>query len=362
MNATVLALSPVRPPDVCPDRIGFELGWDYAHHRLQPPPPFTRGGFGPARRASRRARHLRPAHAGGAPARAPVAAAAAARLAARSQRRRLPGHAALPAPARSQPLPDHARGARPVATRRQRLDRPGAQRRRLRRRQPGDDEHEGQPCQGGARLPLGEPSGRASQQPAAAGSSAPARRLAGLTAPQWRRVATLCSFVEPLDHAAGRDALPMHVLLAEPAAALQSGAGPAGPAQPAVAAAGLEPPLRPLRSPSPGPGAAPRLQGLHDRPRAARARSRPDGDAQALRWAVEDAWTDERVLKRWQTFAGPLTPAACEALVSQAAARKLATSAVETIDPAQACEGWSLETRGWVAIAPGPLPRRSAAG
>lgn len=186
-------------------------------------------------------------------------------------------------------------------------------------------------------------------------------RDGGLTAPQWRRVATLCSFIEPLDHGLA-STLPMHVLppnrlrLFNPVQALQA----------LLSQQLLQPGWshRCARFEALFQGQALRrdfkafMIALVPRVLEAGQTATPI----ALRWAVEDAWTDERVLKRWQTFAGALSPAACEALVSRAAARKLATSAVEVIAPAQACDGWSLETRGWVATAPGPLPRRSVAG
>jgi hypothetical protein len=63
-------------------------------------------------------------------------------------------------------------------------------------------------------------------------------------------------------------------------------------------------------------------------------------------------------MKRWTAFARMLTPAQCEAVVARAAARQLGTQRIEQIAPAQATEGWNLESRGYVPHA--VLMRRHA--
>jgi hypothetical protein len=80
-------------------------------------------------------------------------------------------------------------------------------------------------------------------------------------------------------------------------------------------------------------------------------------DAQRARWAVEDAWRNPLVCKRWSTFARLLTAEQCEALVARATARKLGTQVVERMNTAQATDGWNLASRGYVPHA--VLMRRS---
>jgi len=72
------------------------------------------------------------------------------------------------------------------------------------------------------------------------------------------------------------------------------------------------------------------------------------GAAQHTRWAIEDAWRNPLVLKRWTAFATLLTPDQCEALVAKATARKLGALRVQQLDDEQATDGWNLESRGYV--------------
>jgi hypothetical protein len=80
-------------------------------------------------------------------------------------------------------------------------------------------------------------------------------------------------------------------------------------------------------------------------------------DGEPPRWAIEDAWRNPLVQKRWTAFALLLTPAQCEALVARATARKLGTLRVEQVSDEQATEGWNLASRGYVPHA--VLMRRS---
>ena len=75
------------------------------------------------------------------------------------------------------------------------------------------------------------------------------------------------------------------------------------------------------------------------------------------RWAVEDAWRHALVMKRWSAFARLISPAQCEAVLTRAAAKRLALQRVEQLDAAAATEGWNLESRGYVPHA--VLMRRS---
>ena len=72
-------------------------------------------------------------------------------------------------------------------------------------------------------------------------------------------------------------------------------------------------------------------------------------DVQRARWAVEDAWRNPLVMKRWIAFARLLTAAQCEAAGgARRRQRAWRTQRVEQIDTAAATEGWNLETRGYV--------------
>lgn len=70
-------------------------------------------------------------------------------------------------------------------------------------------------------------------------------------------------------------------------------------------------------------------------------------DAQQIRWALEDAWTQPLLQKRWARFALQLTAAQTEALVQRAAAKRLATMHVQQHALPSATEGWALERRGF---------------
>lgn len=171
--------------------------------------------------------------------------------------------------------------------------------------------------------------------------------IGALSAPQWRRVAVLCSFVEPLPHDQAC-AIPLLVLppnrlrLFNPVQALQ-----------AFVSQQL------LR-----PGWSHRVSRFEDLlpgqplkrlfksffmallPRVLEAGRLTD--AQHARWAIEDAWRHPLVCQRWSAFARQLTAAQCEALVQRASARKLGLTHVDCSDESQATEGWNLPTRGYV--------------
>jgi len=173
----------------------------------------------------------------------------------------------------------------------------------------------------------------------------------GLTAAQWLRVAVLCSFVEPLPHDEACT-LPLRVLppnrlrLFNPAQALQA----------FVSLQLLKPGwshrVARLESMLPGKPARRAFQAffhaLLPRVMESGALSAQGHDPQRARWAVEDAWSNPLVCRRWTAFALLLTPAQCEVLVERAAARKLGTLRVEQAGDTQATEGWNLESRGYV--------------
>ncbi|MBC7941354.1 MAG: hypothetical protein H7Z19_16650 [Chitinophagaceae bacterium] len=74
-------------------------------------------------------------------------------------------------------------------------------------------------------------------------------------------------------------------------------------------------------------------------PRALEAGTEP----RALRQALEDAWLQDRVQRRWQHFVLSLGAAACETLLERAAGAGLAGVRTVPHAPAQSIEGWGLE-------------------
>ncbi|MFT7722391.1 MAG: hypothetical protein QM788_06130 [Roseateles sp.] len=177
-------------------------------------------------------------------------------------------------------------------------------------------------------------------------AAAPANRVGGLTAAEWQRLAVLSSFVTPLSHeqAAG---IPLHLLppnrlrLFNPIQALQAFvtrqlATPGWSARLGRLEALL--PTDALRTDfnrfllalAPRVLAANELQQPHE-----------------IRWALEDAWAQPLVLKRWMRFALQLRPEQAEALVERAAAKK--PSPVHVQRHEDATDGWALSTGGYTA-------------
>lgn len=90
-------------------------------------------------------------------------------------------------------------------------------------------------------------------------------------------------------------------------------------------------------------------------------------EREATRAALEDAWADTRVLRRWQVLVGTLGETGVDAVLGRLAAAGLAGVRTLKHEPAQATEGWSLASRGRAVSAPrGPRPaaarRRAADG
>lgn len=184
--------------------------------------------------------------------------------------------------------------------------------------------------------------------------------LAGLTGDQWMRVAVLCSFVEPLPHEAAC-AIPLRVLppnrlrLFNPVQALQAFIS------------------RQLLK----PGWSQRISRFEDLlpgkplkrdfksffmallPRVLEAGKL--AEPHEARWAIEDAWRAPLVLQRWSQFARQLTAGQCDALITKAAARRLGTGVVFALPDSQATEGWNVATRGYEAPAAQTLSSRGGA-
>ena len=184
--------------------------------------------------------------------------------------------------------------------------------------------------------------------------------IAGLTAAQWARVAVLCSFVEPLDHDEAC-ALPLLLLppnrlrLFNPAQALQAFVSRQ------LLVPGWSQRVSRIEALVPG---KPAQRAFRDFFHALLPRVLEAGRNIApheARWAVEDAWRNALVQRRWALFARMLTAAQCETIVKRATARKLGTGVVNQLSDAQATEGWNLATRGYVAHAAEAAERRIGA-
>lgn len=185
--------------------------------------------------------------------------------------------------------------------------------------------------------------------------------IGGLNAAQWSRVAVLCSFVEPLPHDEACT-LPMLVLppnrlrLFNPAQALQAFISQQ------LMVPGWSHRIARLEDLLPGKAVKRAFQtffhALLPRVLEAGLVGKGDVDAHQLRWAIEDAWRNPLALQRWTAFASQLSAAQCEALVARASAKKLGTLRVQQVSDTQATEGWNLPTRGYVPHA--VLMRRRA--
>ena len=77
-----------------------------------------------------------------------------------------------------------------------------------------------------------------------------------------------------------------------------------------------------------------------------------------LRHALEDLWRDAAVNRRWQRFALQLDEAGCERLVRHAARRGLGGRAWQWLPRAAATEGWALATEGYAGPRPGWAQRK----
>jgi hypothetical protein len=173
----------------------------------------------------------------------------------------------------------------------------------------------------------------------------------GLNEAQWLRVATLCSFVEPLSHEAACQ-LPLRVLppkrlrLFNPAQALQAFISQqllqAGWSHRVSRFEDL------LSSDALRRDFKRFFMALLPRVIEAGRPTHPLG----VRWAIEDAWAHASVQEKWTQFALQLSPVQCEALLVQATKKGLGTCLLDKANAAQATEGWALSTKGYSPTGP----------
>lgn len=202
-----------------------------------------------------------------------------------------------------------------------------------------------------------------------AGAMANARQLAdaepgatpcidGLDEPQWSRLGVLMSLVTPLSHATAA-LLPLRVLppnrlrVLNPVQALQVMLTlqftRAGCARRLVALAAL----------MPGSEVRQAFQVFMHTLLARRLDAGPALDALATRCAMEDIWADPLVNRRWQRLALRLTETQCEQLLQRAAQRGLMGQASQWMSLEHATEGWALESSGYVQL-PAATPAQPA--
>ncbi|WP_395702331.1 hypothetical protein [Aquabacterium sp.] len=170
-------------------------------------------------------------------------------------------------------------------------------------------------------------------------------QINGLGAAAWARLACLASLCTPLDHATAAT-LPLLVLppnrlrVINPVQALQVMLTlqfcEAGYARRLVSLAVLMPSTEARHA----------FQVFMHTLLARRLAAGPVLDAAAAREAMEAAWADALVQRRWQRLAQRLTAADAEQLLQRAARRGLMGSGQQWRDVASATEGWALERAG----------------
>lgn len=179
-------------------------------------------------------------------------------------------------------------------------------------------------------------------------SQGPIHEIAGLGPQQWQRVAVLCSFVTELPHEQAA-LIPLSVMppnrlrLFNPIQALQA------LLTRQLATPGWSQRLSRLEALLPSETAKADfnrfVMALVPRVLKVDALQQPH----EIRWALEDAWADGLVMKRWTRFALGLTAEQAENLVQRAAAKRLSPVHVQKHGSEMATEGWALSRRGFRA-------------
>jgi hypothetical protein len=174
----------------------------------------------------------------------------------------------------------------------------------------------------------------------------PIQRIAGLGPDEWQRIAVLSSFVTELPHEQAA-LIPLLLLppnrlrLFNPIQALQA------LVTRQLAKPGWSQRLARIEALLPNEAIKADfnrfVMALAPRVLAVKALDEP----QQIRWALEDAWQQPLLQRRWARFALQLSPAQAEALVQRAAAKRLATVHVQQHATPSATEGWALEHKGF---------------
>ena len=174
--------------------------------------------------------------------------------------------------------------------------------------------------------------------------------LDGLAPVHWRRLGVLMSFVTPLPHAEAA-CLPLLVLPPNRLRLLNAVQALQAVITLAFMQAQAVPRLRELIAHLP-------VAARHDFQvfvltlQARRLAIGMQTSGIDLRYALEDLWADAAVNRRWQRFALQLDESTCERLVRQAARRGLGGKGWQWLPRSAATEGWALATEGYC----GPRP------
>ena len=175
--------------------------------------------------------------------------------------------------------------------------------------------------------------------------------LDGLAPAQWTRLAVLMSFVTPLPHATAAG-LPLRVLPPNRLRLLNAVQALQTVVTLAFAQTQALPRLRELMKQLPA-------RAKHDFQvfvltlQARRLAIGCLAEGMALRQALEDAWADAALLRRWQRFALQLDEAQCERLVRIAGRLGLGGKAWQWLPGSAATEGWALPAGGQSGPPPG---------
>ena len=185
-------------------------------------------------------------------------------------------------------------------------------------------------------------------QRVAAAADAPADAVTGLSADEQARLAVLRSFATPLPHAqaallALRVLPPNRVRVINPVQALQVMLTlqflQAGYARRLLGLAVLMPSSETRQA----------FQIFMHTLLARRLSAGQAPDALAMRRAMEDSWADTLVNRRWQRLVGRLDAAGCELLLQRAAQRGLVVGGGRWLSPVAATDGWALPAPGGAA-------------
>jgi hypothetical protein len=173
-------------------------------------------------------------------------------------------------------------------------------------------------------------------------------QIDGLTAGEWARLATLSSLCTPLSHA---EAACMPLLLTPP-----YGLRILNPAQALQVVLttrftrpGKLPKIDQLVRLFPG-GFRPALHTLMGTLLARRIAAGPRADEARLRSSMQAAWAHPTMLRRWQDLAMRLGASCCQHVASMAVDAGLADSDLRCVPLSQATAGWALETGGLVVM------------
>ena len=172
-------------------------------------------------------------------------------------------------------------------------------------------------------------------------------QIDGMTAEHWARIAVLTSFVTPMAHARAA-CLPLLVLppnrlrVLNPVQSLQVMLSlqftRAGHARRCAALAGLMPSMEARHA----------FSSFMHTLLARRLAAGRFADAVAERHAVEDLWRDPLINQRWQRLALRMTAQDWERIGRAAAERGLAGSGARWLTEESATDGWALESAGYV--------------